>query len=205
MARTTEELVAAYVDGVAELTADERKRVEELLAADSSARADADAMRALLGQLRELPAEGSEPDWGALERSIRGAVGTAAPRPWWKRWQWLAPIGAVAATAAGALLWLHEPRGTTTIEEPAPIVHVDHRAQVETAPLVWLDGDAFDLDQVDPTALDDHPAADPIAAGDGSSDGILTESDLDWVDQLDDSALERAETWRASHGERKKG
>ncbi|HTR55548.1 MAG TPA: hypothetical protein VMJ10_32950 [Kofleriaceae bacterium] len=201
MARATEELLAAYVDGVAELTADERERVEELLAADETARADADGARELLGQLRALPGEGTEPDWGALERQIRGVVGATAPRPWWRRWTWLAPVGALAATAAGALLWLHSSREPEPSALPAPIAHVEPAPAVATpsgAPLMWLDGDVFDLDQVDPTALDDQPAADPVATG--GSDGLLPETDLGWVDQLDDTALDRAETWLATHG-----
>ena len=207
MVSDTEELLAAYVDGVTELTADERKRVEELLAGDPDARADAAAARALLGRVRALPGEGVEPDWAALERSIRGAVGTTIPRPWWRAWVWLVPVGTLAATAAGALLWWHAPAAPAPTETPSPIAHVEHASPVESqpaAPLVWLDGDTVDLDQIDPGALDDQPATAPIATGGGEPGGILPESDLGWIDQLDDAALDRAESWLASQGAGKK-
>src|SRR4051812_39433380 len=87
-----DELLTAYVDGVAELSPDERHRIEAHLAEQPRARADQAAVRALLDQLRALPHEGSEPDWVAMERSIRQAVGDAVPRPWWRNWRWLAPL-----------------------------------------------------------------------------------------------------------------
>src|SRR5262245_62960485 len=85
-------LLTAYVDGVAELSPDERKRIEARLADDPPARADEAEVRALLGRLRELPPEGNEPDWSAMERSIRAAVGSEVPRPWWRAWRWLVPV-----------------------------------------------------------------------------------------------------------------
>src|SRR5262245_11315037 len=68
------ELLTAYVDGVAELPADERRAIERWLADDPPARADADAVHELLGRLRALPPDydgGEPPDWAAMERSIR--------------------------------------------------------------------------------------------------------------------------------------
>src|SRR5690349_20622439 len=90
-------LLTAYVDGVAELPIDERRAVEAWLADDPAGRAEADGVQALLGQLRALPprtdagdAPGGEPDWSAMERSIRQAVADLPVRmPWWRRWQWL--------------------------------------------------------------------------------------------------------------------
>ncbi|HEX7839715.1 MAG TPA: hypothetical protein VF469_19705, partial [Kofleriaceae bacterium] len=70
-------LLAAYVDGVAELLPDERREVEALLARDPGARVESEAVHALLGRLRALPPEGGEPDWAAMERSIRQAVAAA--------------------------------------------------------------------------------------------------------------------------------
>ncbi|HEY1554736.1 MAG TPA: hypothetical protein VGF94_07850 [Kofleriaceae bacterium] len=198
MARATDELLTAYLDGVAELTADERKRVEAVLA-DAATRADADATRELLGQLRALPGEGHEPDWAELERSIRCAVGPAMPRPWWKRWQWLVPIGALAATAAAALLWLHGAPEQAIAPRPAAVapaaavapVPVQEPAAAEPS-LVWLDDDAIDVDQIDPGSIE---VPETIATGDSDALVLVPTTDLDWVDQLDDKSLERAETW----------
>src|SRR5882672_8795199 len=80
------ELLTAYVDGIAELPAGERRAVERWLADDPGARADADAVHDLLGRLRALPPTydtGEPPDWAAMERSIRQAVADQAPSPWW--------------------------------------------------------------------------------------------------------------------------
>src|SRR5690349_1729368 len=86
------ELLAAYVDGVAELPIEDRRAVETWLAGDPDARADAAAVHGLLDQLRALPPSGGdEPDWAAMERSIRLAVDAVPSRPWWRRWQWLVP------------------------------------------------------------------------------------------------------------------
>src|SRR5688572_4820010 len=56
---------------------------------------------ALIAKLRELPPEGQEPQWRELEAAIRAQVSPLAmPAPWWRNWRWLAPIGALATTAA---------------------------------------------------------------------------------------------------------
>jgi hypothetical protein len=69
---------------------------------------------------------------------------------------------------------------------------------------LWLDGEAIDVGEIDPaTLLDDldGDARDALAAeGDGSADvtgGILPAEDLNWVDSLDDRAIDRAEYWLA--------
>src|SRR5215467_11575933 len=102
--RREDELLTAYVDGVAELDGAERERVEDQLRDDAELRGDAEATRGMLDQLRALPHEGVEPDWNKLESAIRDAVGPTVPRPWWRNWRWLAPIGAFAATAAIAIV-----------------------------------------------------------------------------------------------------
>jgi anti-sigma factor RsiW len=94
--RGDDELLTAFVDGVGELDRDERRRVERLLADHDELRGEAEATRTVLDQLRSLPAEGNEPDWTALERAIREQVGPNVPRPWWRSWRWLTPIGALA-------------------------------------------------------------------------------------------------------------
>jgi hypothetical protein len=59
--------------------------------------------------------------------------------------------------------------------------------------MVWLDGDAVEVDDVDPAALPDEPAAED----DSVASGLLPAADLGWVDQLDEGALDRAESWLA--------
>jgi anti-sigma factor RsiW len=109
VATDDDDLLAAYLDGVGELTPDERHRVEQRLADDPAMRAEADATGSLLERIRALPSyeDGSEPEWTGLERQIRLAVGPDVPLPWWRRMRWLAPVSAIATTAAIALLWLH--------------------------------------------------------------------------------------------------
>ncbi len=197
------DLLAAYLDGIAELDPDERRRVDELLQSPG-ARADADATRDLIDQLRALPAEGHEPDWSVLERQIRAQVGAMPTRPWWRRARWLVPIGVLAATAAIALLWLRHPAP----EPPVALVqpHVDAGAPATdpapaAATALWLDGAAFDVGDVDPAVLDD--SHDMLATEADTTDdlGILPVDDLGWIDTLDDKAIDRAERWLA----RKKG
>jgi hypothetical protein len=59
--------------------------------------------------------------------------------------------------------------------------------------LVWLDGNAVEVEDVEPGALPDEIATED----DSAASGLLPAADLGWVDQLDDSALERAESWLA--------
>jgi len=174
-----DELLTAYLDGVAELSPDERRRAEAALVPG-----EAEATRALLGQLRTLPTASAEPDWAAMERAISLAVGPRVPRPWWRlSWKWALPV--VACAAAGAIVLALRPT-----ETPAPVAHVEATAPVEptvhpTTPLVYLDGEALDIDAVDPAVLDEP---DPVVADEDSL--LPTEQ---WIDRLDDRALDRAE------------
>lgn len=152
----------------------------------------------LIAQLRALPPEGNEPDWDALERSIREAVGPDLPKPSPKLWQYLVPIGALAATAAAALLWLHRPEPEAIAVSPPPaVIEPEH----EPAMAMWMDGKIIDLEDVDPSAiLDDdldREAQAALATDDTTAPigGILPAGDLQWIDNLDDSALDRAEQW----------
>src|SRR5688572_2370793 len=97
------ELLSAYADGVSELSSDARHRIEARLADDPSLRAEHAAVRGVLDRLRALPPEGNEPDWSALQCSIREAVGADLPRPWWRRWTWILPA-TTCVTAALVLL-----------------------------------------------------------------------------------------------------
>ncbi|MDB4954229.1 MAG: hypothetical protein JWO36_1798 [Myxococcales bacterium] len=190
MSRDDETLLAAYLDGVGELDPSERQRVEAMLAESPELRGEADSMRAVIGRLRELPHEGTEPNWTAMAHAIRCAT-PEMPRPWWRRWQWIMPISALATTAAIALLLLSHPS--------EPTHEARHVAPVREAPAtvnaLWLDGEALDLDDVEPAAVEalDHDAL--ATETDDVTGGILPATDLNWIDNLDDSAIERAEHW----------
>jgi len=206
MRRDTDELLAAYVDGVTELAADERRRVEARLGDAPALRSEAEATRALLGELRELP-RGGEPDWSALERSIGDAVGTDVPRRW-RGWRWLVPGLALATAGAVAVLVLHDP-GEMTTPAPDPVIAHEHAKPAPAPDVVpsdlpfWLDGQAVEvesevLDAIDAELTDDTTADD---------DALLSTSDLEWIDSLDDADLERAERWldeRPTRKQRKK-
>jgi anti-sigma factor RsiW len=196
--RDDDTLLAAYLDGVGELTTDERRRVEARLADDPGLRAEADNTRALLGQLRELPPEGAEPDWAAMERAIRAEVGDAVPRPWWRGW-WIISVGALAM--AGAMIAL-----VVRMREPAEVIAVPDAAVArleepvtapepdvpvgDTMPL-WLDGHEVNVDleaaeQLGDDELSDEPGTD-----------LMTGGDLAWVDELGDDDIATAEAFLA--------
>lgn len=196
------ELLTAYVDGVAEVPLEERHRVEVWLASDPGARADEAAVRALLGTLRELPPEGTEPDWTAMAQSIHAAVGHDVPRRWWRSWRWLVPLTTCAMAAVVLLvIW---PR-LASVRDPAPVAApaMDAGAR-EPAPredtvALWLDGAAVDVDLsaadlLGASDLDDDPPSDDV---DGA-EALLPASNLAWVDRLDDAALSRVERWLAT-------
>jgi anti-sigma factor RsiW len=182
------QLIAAYLDGVAELGADERRRVEELLRDDPAARTEADELRTTLASLRTLKPEGVEPEWTALERRIAAAVPATTPISWWRRLRWIVPIGGLAATAATALVLFHHPADhAVQIDAGPPIV-----APVEPPPAstdeLWLDGQVVEVGDVDPNALVDDDGGGTLA-----EDHLLPVQDLNWIDSLDDAAIDRAE------------
>lgn len=194
MRREPADLLSACLDGVAELTPDERRALDEQLAADPALRAEADETRALLGKLRELPPEGGEPDWSALERAIGDAVGPDLPRPWWRRWRWIAPAMTLAAAAAALVFWMRDPgreRAMPTAAPPpsSPLVAPATAETTETMAL-WLDGEELEVELV----------ADELLAApweDSDADDLLPALDLGWVDALDGEELQRAEEWLA--------
>ena len=209
MPQTDDELLAAYCDGVTELTTDERKRVEALLATDARVRTDEAATRSLLGALRDLPADGVEPDWTAMERAIRTQIPDEVPRQWWRpMWRWLVPLTAVATMAMIALLAFGRDAETTarTSETPvaravdagvetfAPSVSTDERVAIQ------LDGEDVVLEDSDDELLD----VDDMLLGeaDAGVEGLLSSDDLAWIDDLDDDDAAFAEKWL---DERKKG
>jgi hypothetical protein len=220
---TDDELLSAYVDGVTELSPDERRRVEARLAADPAVRADADAIAALLARAR-APGLVQEPDWLALERQIREAVGPRMPLPWWRRMRWLVPIGALATITAIALVWLGRAPAdrvaaptspaAIAIHAPAPAERAAHpQAAKPDSTAIYIDGQVVELGDVDPTAvgldvvapdgsiasaggageLDETDDAAPVEAT--ADTELLPAADYGWLDGLDDAAMDRAERW----------
>jgi hypothetical protein len=195
MRERVNELLTAYVDGVSELTADERRALEERMARDGALRAEAEETRALLGRLRELPPDphAGEPDWAALERSILDAVGPDVPRPWWRRlgWRWAVPVTALAAAAAILALVVRapEPEPAPALAAPAPVqapTPTPASATGETMAL-WLDGEDIEI------ALSAEELPDAPWESDHNLEDLLPASDLAWVDELAGEELERAE------------
>jgi hypothetical protein len=174
-----DDLTTAYLDGVGELTADERKRVEAVLDPEQ-----ATATRELLGQLRALPNEGTEPDWNVLEREIRLAVGPQVPTSWWRKLRWLV-----------MLLVMNHSHGIpiAPITEPQQLpVHAAEAPEVDTT-AIWLDGQAVELDNnFDPSVLYDDDGTEQLA---DDSHALLPVDNLQWLDALDEHALDRAEHW----------
>lgn len=202
------DLISAYLDGVAELTSDERKRVGELVRDEPEAAAEAAAVRAMIGELRALPHEGREPEWSVLEREIRLAVGPQVPSGWRRAWVWLIPGGALVAGAAIMLLLAHP--GREVASAPAPIAE---RAPVAALPTgegppageaIWLDGEAVELGDVDPSFSSDD-AGDDTGEALADESGLLPATNLDWIDDLDERALDRAEAWLDHKKGHKKG
>jgi anti-sigma factor RsiW len=227
MRRNTEELIAAYVDGVAELTAEERARVEALVARDEHARVERDATRTMLDQLRAHPSasasasatlagESGEPDWAALAQRIDRAVGPGMPRVWWRSWKWLVPIGALAVASVAALLLVHGSPTSAEVATTAPAAPAPKSPEAVQAPakepavgtVLFLDGETVEVDDNDAARLlddliDDRP--EPVAPVADDDQGLLPATDLGWIDNLDDASIERAEHWLADHGTKKKG
>jgi hypothetical protein len=191
------ELLTAYADGIAELAPDERHRIEAALEAEPSLRGEQAAIGSLLDRLRDLPAEGAEPDWGALERSIRDAVGRDVPRPWWRRWTWLAPATTLVTAMAVlvVVMWTREaPIGVAPVEVRPPAA-----AEPAPDPVVglWLDGAVVDVDVTAPAAA--NLVGEPSVASEDepADDSLLPAAGLAWVDHLDEAGLDRAERFLA--------
>lgn len=191
------ELLSAYVDGVAELSLDERKRVDDLIARDPALRAQEAETRALVGQLRDLPPEGSEPDWSALEHGINAAVKNIDPTPWWARlrWRFIVPGLALAMTSAILVIVLHEPEpadAPVAKTEAAVVVPVESFEEDPLASVpLWLDGTDLDVALEAAELFDLEWDLDEESVPETAE--LLPPTDLEWIDELDPDALDRAE------------
>jgi hypothetical protein len=177
-------LLAAYVDGRAELSSDDQRRLEARLASDPAARAEQASLGHVIERLRALPPEGNAPDWSAMERSIRDAVGPELPRPWWRRGPWLVPSAALAIAAALVLAIGSRsavpsaPANPAVADRAAPGRPAQPPLADRAAPgtgevlRLWLDGAELDVD---------------LAGSAGSTEAALAElTKLDELDQLAD-------------------
>jgi hypothetical protein len=191
------ELLSAYVDGVSELSLDERKRVDDLLARDPALRAMETDTRALLGELRDLPPPGGEPDWSTLERGIGAAVAELEPRTWWQRWRWRVVVPGVALAMTAALLALVlRPDAPQTalpdpvVEAPAP---ADEADELTASTPLWLDGTDLEVALEAAELFDLEWDLDAESVPETAE--LLPPTNLDWIDELDDDALDRAEQY----------
>lgn len=200
------ELLTAYADGIAELAPDERHRIEAALDDQPALRGEQAQIAGLLDRLRGLPGEGAEPDWGAMERSIRDAVGSDVPKPWWRRWTWLAPATTLV-TAMAVLIFVMWTREMPTVVPPIPLPAptVEHRPAPPPPaeapdPVVglWLDGMVVDVDLTAPDAANLLAEPTAVAAEDEpADDSLLPAAGMAWIDHLDDAGLDRAERFLA--------
>jgi hypothetical protein len=192
------ELLAAYVDGVSELSPAERKRVDELLANEPQLRRAERETRALVGELRELAPVGGEPDWVALERGIGDAVRALPARTWWQRWRWrvivpgvgLAMTAAIVAFVMRPAIEVPAPPSPPIVE--APVEHDEHDELRAALPL-WLDGTDLDVAFEAAALFDLAWELDEDSLPETAE--LLPPSDLEWLDDLDAAALERAEQY----------
>lgn len=157
----------------------------------------------IVAKLRALPPEGVEPDWQKLEAAIRAEVGDEAPRPWWRNWRWIVPIWALATTAVVAFLITGRDHSVEkTVVPPTPVMskHVEPStggdaeppSAQHAAPAMWLDGEAVDLESVDETSFE--PLDDSARAA-LDTDEPDDNFDLQWLDTLDDRAMDSVEQW----------
>jgi len=178
-----DDLLAAYLDGVAELTPDERRRVEARLAEDPALRDDAGATRALLDQLRDLPPEGAEPDWRALEQAIRAEVGDDVPRRSWlaRHLAWIAPGFALALAAAVLALVLRTPEPTPiapvvpdagVARAVAPGPAAEPASEADGTVALWLDGAPLEIAVADADRIDEGDLATALEVTTGLDVGV---------------------------------
>jgi hypothetical protein len=204
------DLVAAYLDGRAELTPEERTRAEAIIDANP---VDAEETTALLAELRDLPPP-ADPDF----RQLEAAIAQALPPPPAKGHRWGAISGVLAAAATIALFVAirHDGRTPTFPDAapapaPAPIGH-DPDTLAAAPHAIYFNGEeldtAVDLDALPDDALDDALDEDAdlgdlddyvsLETASGSSASSFGGQFGAEIDQLDDAALDRLDTWLAS-------
>jgi hypothetical protein len=209
-----EELIAVYAHRPEDLSPDERAQVEALLERDAGARADADAMRALLLDVRALPAP-SPP--ASLAGDISAAVERAGASRWSRLRAWiLRPamgLGVAAATAGLLGLWIA--RRTSHDDVALAAAPVNDAAPAPVAPPSApprLDlfagapataGELADLGELDDRALDrlsanlDEDLGEEITAP--PEEELMPQPDLGWLDELSSSEVDALDQDLATH------
>jgi hypothetical protein len=213
-----DQLLAAYASGAA-LSDEERTAVEAFLEQSPAARDDVTAIGGLLDELRA-----AQPEPPAAREAVVRAVriACAAPAPargplGWLRRRWTIAVPAGLAAAAAAVLAVQLASRSSALE-PAPPAPPPAPIAVPEAPPaddgVYLDGEAIvlgDLDDAETAAIDDALDDALIDLGDTGADadggdelgldpgalGLLPADSLDWVDQLDDAAIDALDRWLA--------
>jgi len=212
MKKRTDQLLAAYADGG--LAPDEAAEVEALLAESPEARAELEAIRRLLAEARAGEDDHAEPDWDAMARDIHRAIDQAPP----PRFGWLRPrrvlaIGALAAAATAAVLFVAlgrdggsgggEDRAARAAIDPAtpPVAVTPPAAVMPPAAADQLDPPGEEAlpdlrePEVDELSADElHDLDDELATGDLGDDGFIAdllagEADDPGFDVFDDHPL----------------
>ena len=156
----------------------------------------------LVARLRAMPDEGSDPDWVVLEREIRLAVGPDVPRSWWRKWRWMVPASAIAAMAAVALFVMHHQHEIADTKQPVAVIAPPAVEEHSPPAAVYLDGEPVEVDDTfDPSTLLDDDGSEELT---DNSHALLPADNLQWIDSLDEHALDRAEHW-LDHKKHKKG
>ena len=217
---TTEELIAVYAHRPQDLSPDERARVEALLEGDAGVRADADAMHALLLDVRALPEPTPPP---SLAGEIADAVERASESRWTRLRAWLLRpamgLGVAAATAGLLGLWIAKRTShddvaiaattapTDAALAPAPIAHAP-AAPAPTkldlfAGVPATSGELADLGDLDEHQLDKLSAnlddeLGQVNAGPPDEE-LMPQPDLGWVDELSSTEVDQLDQWLANH------
>jgi hypothetical protein len=196
-----EELLAIWAHRPEDLSADERREVEALLARDPDARRDADATRALLQRVADLPAEGTEPAWDDLAAGIRAAcAGLEVPAPSpsrWARWRtWMIAGAGTALVASGAAIALWAGGGSAL----SPAVDRPARMAIRMTPDAPITAEVPAIESLatdDVAALIDAVEDNPVVADAPSisDDDDELPADLAWIDTLDESSVDELVRW----------
>lgn len=225
---SVDELLAAYADDPASLTAAERAMVEARLAEDEAAVREVGDVRALLGDVRahgDVADAGT--DWAALEAGIRAATTPVIDRGARRaaRWRWAAGAGVALAAAAGLALWWQHRRTDDEGFALARLVPVVRAPDAAPAPdgeraaepddddaldddvlgELALDGEsdlggAIDLGDLDHDDLIGHAVERVPVADLEAEDGLFPGLDTAWLDDLSEREVEQALRWLDEQG-----